>query len=293
MLKFAAIDIGSNAIRLLLSQVIENNQQAVFKKMSLIRMPIRLGEDVFKNNFISEKKIDNLINALTGFKYLINAYEPIDYMACATSAMREAENGPHVVREIHQKCGMTLKIISGAEEAEIIYSNHIEGYLKKTQAYLYIDVGGGSTELTLFFKKKLMASASFNIGTVRMLENKVDPQNWNEIKKWLKEKTKSVNTISAIGSGGNINKIFRMLQVKEGFPVTLDLLKKIYKKIRSHNYYERITKLGLRPDRADVIEPAALIFINIMKWSNINDIHIPQVGLVDGVIHLLYEKYKT
>ncbi len=293
MLKFAAIDIGSNAIRLLLSQVIESNQNTIFKKMSLVRMPIRLGEDVFRDNRISDGKSKNLVNALIGFKYLIKAYEPISYMACATSAMREAENGADVVKKILELSGIELKIISGTEEAQIIFSNHIESYLKDTVAYLYIDVGGGSTELTLFYKKDVLASASFNIGTVRMLQNKVDPESWEQLKKWLKDKSKSVKTISAIGSGGNINKIFRMLRVGEGQPVKLDQLKKIHKKILSYDYYERLTKLGLRPDRADVIEPAALIFLNIMKWSGTDEIYIPQVGLVDGLIHVLYENYKS
>jgi len=291
-LKFAAIDIGSNAVRLLFSQVFETKNSITFKKDALFRVPLRLGEDVFVKKEISKDKISSLIDTMIAFKHLIKAYKPVDYMACATSAMREAENRKDVVNLIKKKTGIKLEIINGKKEADIIYSNKIAETLDKKGNYLYIDVGGGSTELSLISKSRIISSQSFNIGTVRNLKKKDQKSEWAKMENWLKEKAGLYPSISGIGSGGNINKIFRMSGIKEGKPLLLKNLKKIFNELNAHTLEERITRLGLRPDRADVIIPAANIFLSVMKWANIKELHVPQVGLSDGIIHVLYEKQK-
>ena len=291
-MKFAAIDIGSNAVRLLFSQVFENGKTATFKKDALFRVPLRLGEDVFVNGKISKEKVSSLVNTMIAFKHLIKAYKPLAFRACATSAMREAENRKEILKVIKKEAGITLEIIDGKKEADIIYSNQIAENLDKKGTYLYIDVGGGSTELTLISKSRIISSQSFNIGTVRTLKKKDQKSEWAGMEKWLKENTGSYQSVSGIGSGGNINKIFRMSGNKDGKPILLKSIKKIYSELNEHTLKERITKLGLRPDRADVIIPAANIFISVMKWSGIKNLYVPQVGLSDGIIHLLYEKQK-
>ena len=291
-MKFAAIDIGSNAVRLLFSQVFEDGKSTTFKKDALFRVPLRLGDDVFENGKISKEKISSLIDTMIAFKFLIKAYKPLDFMACATSAMREAGNKNEILKKIKKEAGIKLQIISGKKEADIIYSNQIAEKLDKNGTYLYIDVGGGSTELTLISKSRISSSQSFNIGTVRFLKKKDLKSEWTKMEKWLKENAGLYTSIEGIGSGGNINKIFRMSGIKEGKPLLLKNLKKIFNELSSHTLEERITKLGLRPDRADVIIPAANIFISVMKWSKIKNLYVPQVGLSDGIIHVLYEKQK-
>ena len=291
-MKFAAIDIGSNAVRLLFSQVFEGKKANTFKKDALFRVPLRLGEDVFVNNRISQEKTSELVDTMIAFKHLIKAYKPESYMACATSAMREAENRDEVVKLISKKSGIDLEIIDGKKEADIIYSNHIAENLDKKGNYLYIDVGGGSTELTLISKTRIANSQSFNIGTVRFLKKKDLKSEWNKMEKWLKENESQYSSIEGIGSGGNINKIFSISGIKAGKPLQLKTIKKIFNELNSHTLEERITKLGLRPDRADVIIPAANIFISVMKWAKIKNLYVPQVGLSDGIIHVLYEKQK-
>jgi exopolyphosphatase/guanosine-5'-triphosphate,3'-diphosphate pyrophosphatase len=291
-MKFASIDIGSNAIRLLLTKVFENGSGPVFKKDSLVRMPIRLGKDVFTTKKVSKEKIDNLVNTMIAFKYLIDAYKPIDYMACATSAMREAENGSEIVKLIKKKSGIEVEIIDGKREAEIIYENHIAERLNPKENYLYIDVGGGSTELTLISNTEIINSQSFDIGTVRMLEDKVTKKHWQEMQRWLEQNTSSYKSISGIGSGGNINKMFKMALKGGDDPLTYKNIKNICKELKTYTYEQRITKLGLRPDRADVIIPAAKIYISVMKWAGIKKLYVPQIGLSDGIIHVLYEEQK-
>ena len=291
--KFAAIDMGSNAIRLLLITVLEDNEPVLFKKEALMRMPLRLGDDAFVNKQISIEKATKLVSMMTGFKHLIDAYGAIDYLACATSAMREAENGLEIVQTIRDRAGIELEIIDGQREAEIIYGNHIEDQIEPEKNYLYIDVGGGSTEITLFSNKKSVISQSFNIGTVRLLFNLVSEQHWLEMKSWLKQVTRSYLPITGIGSGGNINKLFKISRTKEGKPLNSKKLKLIYEHIRAFTFRERIRELSLRPDRADVIVPAAEIFISVMKWAKIKEIYVPQVGLADGLIHTLYERHKA
>ncbi|NIS38950.1 exopolyphosphatase, partial [Candidatus Saccharibacteria bacterium] len=290
---FAAIDIGSNAVRLLFTRVFENGDQPFFKKESLIRIPLRLGDDAFNKNLISAEKVDMLLNTMTGFKHLIDAYQPLSYKAFATSAMREAQNGEKIVEAVKNQSGIDLEIIDGKIEAEIIYSNHFETKKNSGDSYLYVDVGGGSTELTLFAEGKSQSSRSFNIGTVRLLENKVPDAYWKEMKGWLKENAKDLLSIVGVGSGGNINKIFRLARKKESKPISYKKIKKIDKLLNSYTFEERIRKLNLRADRADVIVPASRIYLSVMKWGKIKHMYVPQIGLADGVVHLLYERHKN
>jgi exopolyphosphatase/guanosine-5'-triphosphate,3'-diphosphate pyrophosphatase len=291
-LKFAAIDIGSNAVRLLLCNVIESGTKADFKKTELIRVPIRLGEDSFIKGRISSRKEEKLVTAMKAFRHLIDVYDSVDYRACATSAMRDADNRWDIINRIRKEAGLKVEIIDGKTEADIIYSNHIEEHLDKNNSYLYIDVGGGSTEITLFSKGKTIASQSFNIGTIRLLHEQVEKEYWNYFKKWVKEVTAGYNPLTAIGSGGNINKVFKMLRRKENKPLPVNKLRSVYELLTSYTYEERIKILGLNPDRADVIVPATRIFLSVMKNSGADKIIVPQIGLSDGIVHQLYEKHK-
>jgi exopolyphosphatase/guanosine-5'-triphosphate,3'-diphosphate pyrophosphatase len=291
-LKFAAIDIGTNAVRLLLSRVIEDGKPPFFKKETLVRMPIRLGEDAFLNRRISSEKIDLLTDTMIGFKHLIRAYPARDYMAVATSAFREADNGPEIADVIRQQTGVNLEIINGQQEAEYIYANHIEELLPPGLNYLYVDVGGGSTEIIVNINRQVVASRSFKIGTVRMLQNKIEDQTWDELKDWVKTNTGNHRPLVGVGTGGNINKMFKMARIKEGEPISFKRIKSIFKTLKSCSYEERITRLGLKPDRADVIIPAARIYLSVLKWTKAQWMYVPQIGLPDGIIHLLYRKYQ-
>ena len=291
-MKFAAIDIGSNAVRLLFSNVYDDNGRIYFKKAELIRIPLRLGEDSFLNGKISTKKVDKLIESMKAFKHLINVYDAIDYRACATSAMRDAENRWDIIDRVRKEAGIKIEIIDGKTEADIIYANHIEEHLDKNNAYLYIDIGGGSTEITLFSKNKAVVSQSFNIGTIRMLHNKIEKEYWNYFKNWVREISKGYKPLIAIGSGGNINKLLRMTGRKLTKPLPTSKLKGLYEILESYTYEERIKILGLNPDRADVIIPASKILLSVLKNAEIEKIIIPQIGLSDGIVHQLYEKYK-
>ncbi len=288
---FAAIDIGSNAIRLLFSRVFVVDGKPHFTKEELIRMPIRLGEDVFEYGKISDQKADRLITALRGYGELIKAYGVESYKAVATSAMRDASNGSQIMGRAKTEAGITVDIIDGKNEAALVFSNHIEELLNPKHAYLYIDVGGGSTELTLYYDNKVIATRSFNIGTVRMLLDKVDKAEWEEMKVWLKRNTVGVHPLFGIGSGGNINKIFKLSGKKETKHLSYDRLKGIYEMLCSHTYQERIERLDLKPDRADVIVHAAKIFLSVMKNADIERVFVPQVGLSDGLVHQMYDQY--
>jgi len=290
---FAAIDIGSNAMRLLFCRVYEVDGKPYFSKEELIRLPIRLGEDVFLKGKISDAKEERLITSLKGFNELIKAYGVNGYRAVATSAMRDASNGSEIILRAKKEAGINVEIIDGKLEASLVFSNHIEDLLNPKHAYMYIDVGGGSTELTLYFNQKVIAARSFNIGTVRMLVDKVEKQEWDEMRDWLKRSTIGVHPLHAIGSGGNINKIFKMSNKKETKHLSYEKLKAIYDMLCSYTYTERVERLGLKPDRADVIVPAAKIFLSIMKTADIEKIYVPQIGLSDGIVHELYEKYKA
>jgi exopolyphosphatase / guanosine-5'-triphosphate,3'-diphosphate pyrophosphatase len=288
---FAAIDIGSNAMRLLFSRVYNVDGKPHFTKEELIRMPIRLGEDVFLQGKITDPKADRLITALRGYGELIKAYGVDAYRAVATSAMRDASNGAEIIERVKEETGLVVEIIDGKNEAALLFSNHIEELLNPKHAYLYIDVGGGSTELTLYFDNKVISAKSFNIGTVRMLLDKVDKDEWEEMKAWLKRNTIGIHPLHAIGSGGNINKIFKMSGKKETKHLSYDRLKGIYEMLCSYTYQERIERLDLKPDRADVIIPAAKIFLSVMKSADIEKVFVPQVGLSDGLVHSLYDTY--
>ena len=288
---FAAIDIGSNAMRLLFCRVTVVDGKPHYSKEELIRMPIRLGEDVFLNGKISEEKAGRLINALKGFHHLILSYGVIAYRAVATSAMRDATNGQELLKRIKEESEINLEIIDGKLEAALVFNNHIEELLNPNYAYMYIDVGGGSTELTLYYDNKVITSRSFNIGTVRMVLDKVDKAEWDEMKAWVKRNTVGIHPLSAIGSGGNINKIFKMSGKKETKHLSFDRLKGIYEMLSSYTVQERIERLDLKPDRADVIVHAAKIFLSVMKHGDIEKVYVPQVGLSDGLVHGLYENH--
>ncbi len=290
-MKFAAIDIGSNAVRLLFSNVYDDNGQIFLKKAELIRIPLRLGEDSFLNGKISEKKVDKLITSMKAFKHLIDVYDAIDYRACATSAMRDAENRWDIIERVRKEAGIKIEIIDGKTEADIIFSNHIEEHLDINNAYLYIDIGGGSTEITLFSKSKAIVSQSFNIGTIRMLHNQIDKEYWSYFKNWIREITKGYKPLIAIGSGGNINKLYKMLGKKANKPFATSKLKSLYELLESYTYEERIKIVGLNPDRADVIIPASKILLSVLKNAGIEKILVPQIGLSDGIVHQLYEKH--
>jgi len=286
--KFAAIDIGTNAIRLLFVNVIEDGKEVLFKKSSIIRVPIRLGSDVFTKGKISELKLEKLILAMNAFKNLMSIQDVVKFRACATSAMREASNSKEVIEKIKEKSGIVIDIIDGKTEAEIIYNNRVNESLDKKYSYLYVDIGGGSTEITLFSKGEIVASRSFNIGTIRLLNEAVNKNDLDSLKSWLTEISKKYKNIELIGSGGNINKLLKLSGKKEGKPLPIKVLKDIYDDIKSYNYNDRIKILGLNPDRADVIIPASDLLFKIIKWSGTKEIIVPKVGIADGIVKLLY-----
>jgi len=289
-LRYAAIDIGSNAVRLLIADVTKHSTTASFKKNTLIRVPLRLGDDAFLNQLISPKKADELVKTMSAFKNLIDVYKVDDYMACATSAMREAANGQDIVKRIKEEAGIELEIVHGEREANIIYASHIEQDIDNTKNYLYIDVGGGSTELSLFSSGSLFASQSFNIGTIRMLDNQDKDETWNEMKQFILDHTRKLKNVSGIGTGGNINKLYKLSDEKDGSPLSISKLKALYNNLNSYSLKDRINILGLNPDRADVIIPACEIYLTVMKWADIKNIYVPSVGMVDGIIQTLIEK---
>lgn len=291
ILRFAAVDIGSNAIRLLLCNVYEGEGEPVFKKAELMRFPLRLGEDAFLKGYISDPTIATLVKVMSAFKSLIEAYEVIGFRVCATAAMREAANRKAVVDRVYKEAGVLIEVIDGRTEAAIIYSNHIAEHLEASHNYLYIDVGGGSTELTLFSKGRLVSSNSYNIGTIRMLHDKVTREQWKEFKEDVKRLSENYPSLIAIGSGGNINKIFKLANKKENQILSFSKLRECYEYVSSFTLDQRILQLKLNPDRADVIVPAFRVFIAVMKSAGIEGIMVPQVGLSDGIIHLLYDDY--
>jgi exopolyphosphatase/guanosine-5'-triphosphate,3'-diphosphate pyrophosphatase len=292
-LRYAAIDIGSNAVRLLIAEIVENDATVSFKKNTLIRVPLRLGDDAFLDQYISEKKAADLLKTMQAFKNLMDVYKVTDYMACATSAMREAKNGADIVRRVREEASVNLEIVHGQKEANIIYASHIEQNLEKNKNYLYVDVGGGSTELSVFAEGKMVASASFNVGTIRILDNQDKEETWSDMHDFIKDNTRGFKSVMGIGTGGNINKLFRLSQEKEGTPLTFGKLKTLYNYLNSFSLKDRINVLGLNQDRADVIIPACEIYITVMKWAAIKSIYVPKVGLVDGIIQTLIDKNLT
>jgi exopolyphosphatase/guanosine-5'-triphosphate,3'-diphosphate pyrophosphatase len=292
-LRYAAIDIGSNAVRLLIADIAENDSTISFKKNTLIRVPLRLGDDAFLEQYISEKKAADLLKTMQAFKNLMDVYKVTDYMACATSAMREAKNGAEIVERVRTEANINLEIVHGQKEANIIYASYIEQSLEKNKNYLYIDVGGGSTELSVFSDGRMLASSSFNIGTIRILDNQDKEETWSDMHDFIKDHTRGFKSVMGIGTGGNINKLFRLSQEKEGTPLTFGKLKTLYNYLNSFSLKDRINVLGLNQDRADVIIPACEIYITVMKWAAIKSIYVPKVGLVDGIIQTLIDKNLT
>ncbi|GAB3027220.1 rod shape-determining protein [Niabella terrae] len=290
-MKLAAIDIGSNAARLLITDIFhDKSKRPEFIKSNLVRVPLRLGFDVFDTGMISPQKEQQLLETIKAYKHLLNAYGVRHLKACATSAMRDARNGAAVIENIRERTGVQIEIISGDREASIIYETHGIEASEKDRIFLYIDVGGGSTELTFFMNGTVLYRESFDIGTIRLLKEQVEPEQWESLKSVVREQTKGVKKITAVGSGGNINKVFSLSKKKEGKPLPLELLRDFYKEMSSLSLSERMSFYKLREDRADVIVPALLIYINILKWSGTEEILIPKIGLADGLIHALYEE---
>lgn len=287
---YAAIDIGSNAVRLLVSTITEQKgrEDTDFRKTSLVRVPIRLGEDVFEKSVISEKNIERMVDTMQAFNLLMKSHGIEKYKACATSAMREAKNGAEVVEKIKAKTGVEIEIIDGNHEAAIIAATDLHELIKNDCNYLYVDVGGGSTEYTLYSSGKTVASRSFKVGTVRLLNDLVDDGAWEEMEKWVRETTKPYKKIDLIGSGGNINNIFKTSGKKEGKPLSLAYIKKYNDLLNSLSYEERVMDLKLKSDRADVIIPASKIYLSSMKWARADNIFVPKIGLADGIIKSLY-----
>jgi exopolyphosphatase/guanosine-5'-triphosphate,3'-diphosphate pyrophosphatase len=289
--RLAAIDIGSNAARLLIADLSNDVAGKLqFNKLNLVRVPLRLGFDVFEKGEISKEKRGMILQTMKAYSHLINAYGVSNIIACATSAMRDARNSQDIIRKIKMETGLDIEIISGEFEASLIYENHVAEQMDTDHSYLYIDVGGGSTELTFFAEGKLIFKESFNIGTIRILKEMVDDSKWNEIKEYIKQKTKGYKKIVAIGTGGNINKVFSISKKKDGKPLTIDLLKDYYKEISSFSLEDRINVYKLREDRADVIVPALQIYINVMRWADADEIYVPKIGLADGLIQHLYSQ---
>ena len=291
--KYAAIDIGSNAVRLLISTITEQEgREPIFKKTSLVRVPIRLGADVFISQIISEENKLRMIDTMQAFKLLMKSHKIEKYKACATSAMREAKNGKSIVNEIAEKTGVEIEIINGSHEAAIIATTDLNLLIQSDKTYLYVDVGGGSTEFTLFSNGETLASRSFKLGTVRLLKNIAEPEIWEEVETWVREVTKNYNKIDLIGSGGNINNIFKSSGKAIGKPLSFLYLSSYYQLLNSFTYEERITELNLNDDRADVIIPATRIYLSAMKWTKARRIYVPKIGLADGIIKSLYQETK-
>ena len=292
-MKLAAIDIGSNAARLLISEVsLDKNNNASFTKLSLIRVPLRLGFDVFETGKISDKKVRLLLLTMKGFLNISKAFEVKALKTCATSAMRDAANTQQIISLVKEATGIEIEVISGSDEASLVFENHIAENLDGTHSYLYIDVGGGSTELTFFSNNKLVFKESFNIGTIRLLKNQVPDSRWDEMKSIVKNKVKGFKTVTAIGSGGNINKVFSLSKRKDGKPLSLELLRDYYKELSNVSLIDRINIYKLKEDRADVIVPALKIYISVMRWAGAEEIYVPRIGLADGLIQHLWEEEK-
>jgi exopolyphosphatase/guanosine-5'-triphosphate,3'-diphosphate pyrophosphatase len=287
--KYAAIDIGSNAVRLMIANVFKKNGSTVYKKADLIRVPIRLGEDVFVRGVISETNYNRMLDTMLAFKYLMKVHNVTEFRAMATSAMRNAENGNKLVKEINEKANIDVEIIDGKKEAAIIFSTKLSDLINKDKSYIYVDVGGGSTEITIISKGKIIGAKSFKIGTVRILNDKVEESVWDKIENWIINKTENIGEIEAIGSGGNINKIFKMSGRVDGSTLSSAFLFAKLNYLKSYTFDERIEELGLNEDRADVIIPATNIYLSAMKWSGAKIMHVPKIGLVDGIIRGIHK----
>ncbi|MBX7205455.1 MAG: exopolyphosphatase [Bacteroidia bacterium] len=291
-MKFASIDIGSNALRLLIARWVPDNATEPFKRIEFVRVPLRLGDDAFRKKSISKEKRQLFYKALEAFRLLMDVHDVDDYMACATSALREADNGKKIIAKVQQKLDLTIEIITGKRESELILAS-IKNYFPENGNYLTIDVGGGSTEMTIIDNHIPVVSESFNIGTVRMLDKAVKEKTWTEAEKWVKQHTAGLTKVTAIGTSGTLNKLYRMGQQKpaEAF-LTYTKLDELHRMLKKYSVKERTEKLQLNPDRADVIEPSAFIYLKIMKWAGCEKIYSPNAGLKDGILLELASRYQ-
>ncbi|MEN9524671.1 MAG: hypothetical protein RL447_893 [Bacteroidota bacterium] len=286
----AAIDIGSNAARLLISEVTSIGKESRVDRLNFLRIPLRLGFDVFEKGYIGARRKKMLIDTIDVFARLISMHEVDHYIACATSAMRDASNSKEIIREIRQQTGIGIDIISGDLEAEIIYENHIAELLDPGHSYLYIDVGGGSTELTFYHQSEVVFQRSFNVGTIRMLTKQMDDEVWQEMKLFLRDFAKKYDQVTAIGSGGNINKLASLVNAKSGKSISAETVREMHRELSDLTVEERMLRYKLKRDRADVIVPALLIYTHLMKWGGIEEIYVPKIGLADGLLHHLREQ---
>lgn len=290
-LLLGAIDIGSNAGRLMIGEVTNGGSKASIKKITLVRIPLRLGEDVFTDKRISKKRLKMLIKTMKAYKLLLDVYNVEEYRACATSALREAENRDEIIQTVFKESGIKLELIPGDEEADLILSNFFTQNLDQKKSYLYIDVGGGSTEVSLIENGQKISGKSFKMGTLRILKDKVPDKRWLEMKEWVTNLNPNHHKILAVGTGGNINRILKMGNTNKNI-ITYDEIKKTQGYIASFTYEDRIKKLGLRPDRADVIVPAADIYLAVMRYAGVEEMMVPKIGLSDGILFDLYKKSK-
>ena len=291
--KFAAIDIGSNAIRILIANIIQTDHDVIFQKNSLIRSPVRLGEDSFTLGEISPKSLKRFVKTMKAFKLLMNIHGVSHYKAFATSALREANNSSHVIKTVKKKAGIKVEIIDGTKEAEIISNSKISEFINTQKTFLFVDVGGGSTEFTFINEGNHVVSKSFKIGTVRLINNLIDDRVWIGIENWIKKNSMKYEKITLMGSGGNINKLFKLSNIKEGNPLSKIKLSQLFKQLEKLNYEERVLKFELNPDRADVIVPAARIYLKALEWSGGQKIYVPRFGLSDGMIKYMYKSFNS
>lgn len=292
--KLAAIDIGSNAIRILIANVVQEvGEHPVYMKSEMIRVPIRLGQDSFTVGEISKKNMKRVVKAMKAFKLIMKVNGVKHYMACATSALRESNNAVELVARVKKKSKIKIEVIDGRKEAEIISNTTILDSFGQNRNYLYVDVGGGSTEFSLLQDGKRIVSKSFKTGTVRMINNMVNEKVWFEIEKWIQTHTAGIEKIALLGSGGNINKIFKLSNTKEGKPLTYIKINTFYQDLKMLTYEKRILKYNLNLDRADVILPALEIYLKALKWSGANKVFVPQIGLTDGMIKMMYKKFNA
>tara|TARA_B100000767_G_scaffold210344_1_gene197372 strand:- start:1548 stop:2438 length:891 start_codon:yes stop_codon:yes gene_type:complete len=290
--KLAAIDIGSNAIRILISNVVQvDGEYPIFMKCEMIRVPIRLGEDSFTVGKISSKNMKRILKAMRAFKLIMEINGVNHYMACATSAVRESNNADELIKKVYKKTGIKIEVIDGQKEAEIISFTTILDDQGHNSNYLYVDVGGGSTEFSLLINGKRTVSKSFKIGTLRMINNMVNKNIWVQVERWIETHTKGIEKIKLLGSGGNINKVFKLSNTKDGKPLTYLKLNSFYEDLKKLSYQERVIKYNLNLDRADVILPALEIYLKALKWSGATKVFVPKIGLSDGMIEMMYKKY--
>ena len=289
--KYAAVDIGSNAIRLLITTVIEKEGfPTQFKKTSLVRLPIRLGADVFLKGNISPGNYKRLLDAMQAYSLIIKTHNVVAFRACATSAMREAKNGLEIVSKLKAATGIDIQIIDGNDEAAIIASSDLKQLISDNKVFLYVDVGGGSTEFTVFANGKNIASHSFKLGTVRIINGMVEEAMWVQVQQWVTQHTKAYSKINVIGSGGNINSIYRFSEKKVGQPLSYLFMSNFYEKVKQYDYNQRVFELKMNPDRADVIIPATRIYLSAMKWAKAKNMYVPKIGLADGIVKQLYNE---